>query len=232
VSVSNPVTSRRRPISVPASRAAPVEWLDGEVVLLAPGVALALPETYGLVTVKATGSGCAITSTAGIESPTATGPTHTVSSRSLASMESLVLAADSGTPWRSIMAYNSAATLAALISSAVSSAVPGEVTTALENVGLAGDETAVTAATPSAVGPGVYALDTTSNAVDQPLVSATGSGEFITVYFKAGANAAKISPASGESLSYDLADNAEITLANPGDSRTFRDVAAGQWQIV
>jgi hypothetical protein len=106
VSVSNPVTSRRRPISVPASRAAPVEWLDGEVVLLAPGVALALPETYGRITVKALGSGCSVSSAAGVEdfaNPGASSITVSSSVALLAVGEAVTLtSAGAGEPWYTV----------------------------------------------------------------------------------------------------------------------------------
>jgi len=221
VSVSNPVTSRRRPISVPASRAAPVEWLDGEVALLAPGVALALPETYGLITVKATGSGCTITSTAGIESPTATGPTHTVSSRSLASMESLVLAADSGSPWRVISMFLSSTTLGTIASASATSTMQAAGLAKVNGTGLA--------STGTLANYGESDIDTTGAAVTITLPAATGSMKRVLLRFKAGANACKVAPASGEKLGRSYSTDGQHTLANIDDTYEAVDIAAGLW---
>ncbi len=221
MSVSNPVTSRRRPISVPASRAAPVEWLDGEVVLLAPGVALALPETYGLVTVKATGSGCTITSSAGIESPTATGPTHTVSSRSLSSMESLVLAADGGSPWRVISMFLSSTTLGTIASASTTSTMQAAGLAKVNGTGLT--------STGTLANYGESDIDTTSAAVTITLPAATGSMKRVLLRFKAGANACKVAPASGEKLGRSYSTDGQHTLANIDDTYEAVDIAAGLW---
>lgn len=67
MSVDAPLTRRRRPISVSESRTAPAEWLDEETLLLAAGVTLGLPSSYGQVTVKALGAGCHLQSSAGVE---------------------------------------------------------------------------------------------------------------------------------------------------------------------
>lgn len=245
MSIDQPLTDRRRPISVPASRAAPLSWLDDEVILLAAGVELDIPEAHGMLTVKATGAGCAITSPAGIESPT--DPATTVSSRSLAVGESLALAADRGTPWRAIMGYLPPAVITAAVSSAITAEdipgqittaitgadIPGQIVTELSDAGLAGTATAVTTASPSAVGAGIYEINTTSNAVDLPLVASDGSGDaFITITWKAGSNTAKVSPASGDQVGHDLADNGEFTFTSLGQSIVLRNVSSGVWSQV
>jgi len=221
VSVSSPSTTRRRPITVSASRTAPTEWLDGEVVLLAPGVALALPETYGLITVKATGSGCTITSTAGIESPTATGPTDTASSRSLASMESLVLAADSGSPWRVISMYLSSTTLGTIASAST--------TSTMQAAGLAKVNASALTSTGTLANYGESDIDTTSAAVTITLPAATGSMKRVLLRFKAGSNTCKVAPATGEKLGYDFSTDAQKTLAAIGDTFEVVDIASGIW---
>ena len=221
MSVSSPVTTRRRPITVSASRTAPVEWLDDEIVLLEAGVALALPESHGRLTVKALGAGCAITSAAGIESPTATGPTDTVSSRSLASMESLVLAADSGSPWKVIAMYLSSTSLAAIGSAST--------TSTMQAAGLAKVNATALTSTGTLANYGESSIDTTSAAVTITLPAATGSMKRVLLRFKAGSNACKVAPASGEKLGYDYSTDAQATLAAIGDTFEAVDIAAGVW---
>ena len=265
-----------RVVTITANRALHFSEIRGDcIVFLAPGVSVSLPGggADGVAHVKATGSGCAITSTAGIESPTATGPTHTVSSRSLASMESLVLAADSGTPWRIAMGFLprsaitsiaedavdaadipgqistgitsadipgqvstaiTSADISGQISTAITTAdIPGQIVTELSDAGLAGAATPVTTASPSAVGAGVYEIDTTTNAVDLPLVASDGAGDaFITVTWVGGSNTAKLSPASGNKVGHDLATNGEFTFSTVGQSVVLRNSSSGVWSQV
>lgn len=220
MSVDQPLTGRRRPISVPASRAAPLSWLDDEVLLLAAGVELDLPDAHGLVTLKAIGAGCAITSPAGIESPT--DPATTVSSRSLALGESLALAADRGTPWRAIMGYLSSASLSAIASSST--------TSTMQAAGLAKVNSTALTSTGTLANYGESDIDTTSAAVTITLPAATGSMKRVLLRYKAGGtNAAKVAPASGEKLGYDFSTDAQKTLANIGDTYEAVDIAAGVW---
>lgn len=106
MSVSSPTTTRRRPITVAADRTAPTEWLDGEIVLLEAGVALALPESHGRITVKALGAGCSVSSAAGVEdfvNPGASSITVSSSVALLAVGEAVTLtSAGAGEPWYTV----------------------------------------------------------------------------------------------------------------------------------
>lgn len=220
MSVDQPLTDRRRPISVPATRAAPLSWLDDEVILLAAGAELDLPEAHGMLTVKATGAGCAITSPAGIESPT--DPATTVSSRLLAVGESLALAADRGTPWRVISMYLSTASLSAVAAAST--------TSTMQAAGIAKVNASALTSTATLANYGESDIDTTSAAVTITLPAATGSMKRVLLRYKAGGvNAAKVAPASGEKLGYDFSTDGQKTLASIGDTYEAVDIAAGVW---
>lgn len=194
-------------------------------MFLAAGVALDLGAGIedGQITVKATGAGCAVTSSAGetggIES--ATDPATTVSSRSLALGESLAFAADRGTPWRVISMYLSSSSLASIASSST--------TTTMQAAGLAKVNTSALTSTGPLTNYGESDIDTTSAAVTITLPAATGSMKRVLLRFKAGSNAAKVAPASGEKLGYDFSADAQKTLASIGDTYEAVDIAAGVW---